>query len=174
MFHPAQQEKSRQFSPPRKSGAESYAGQNVTMSKKLPFQNVTMNKTLPFQTLRNAHPKCYDGQNVAPPLAAIFASIHVLSWATSAYTPYSPSWGMSESFKKKSYSPRRILCPSWPPRQGRVGWWSCFSQWTALHCRPGMSLSQKNPHKPFRLRSRHCSWQKRWRTGHSKMWWRSC
>ena len=43
MFHPAQQEKNRQFSPPRKSGAESYAGQNVTMNKTLPFQNVTMN-----------------------------------------------------------------------------------------------------------------------------------
>ena len=42
--------------------------------------------------------------HVAPPLAAIFASIHVLSWATSAYTPYSPSWGMSESLKKKQFT----------------------------------------------------------------------
>ena len=47
-----------------------------------------------FIDVQNFHRKVwsYEEQNDAPPFAAIVLSIQVLCLATSAYTPYNPSW----------------------------------------------------------------------------------
>ena len=90
-----------------------------------------------FIDVQNFHRKVwivYEEQNDAPPFAAIVLSIQVLCLATSAYTPYNPSWeGEWEiSWTVKNHSQQHIRRSSWKPRPSRVFWWGRSSQWGVL------------------------------------------
>ena len=75
-----------------------------------------------------------EGQKDAPPFAAIIPSIQVLCLATSAYTPYNPSWERKWEIlgTVKNHSQQHIHRSSWKSRPSRVFWWGRSSQWGVL------------------------------------------